>query len=255
VIFSILLQLICCVLCCFVIFSILLQDCEVPKSISSDDKPYARRSKERVAQQLKSARLGDFPGWNMKQDKESKIWYEDPNAIMRPLVDANGIIVSQTRLAEAERKLGLVVMDNSTFHLPLFDPYQQCPNDPMHLINLGLWIHILSAIMFGIFATLSFKRQNGTQIISNERIGSIFQRLGSRMEGDNMHHDTTGVHLSERVKTFAADMWYRSRTNKSKVCVVEAREHFQLMMVSLFCIILVTNMLFCCYNDMKQLFC
>ena len=37
-------------------------------------------------------------------------------------------------------------MPNALWLFPHFDVYIQTPDDPMHMVNLGMWIHILEVV-------------------------------------------------------------------------------------------------------------
>jgi cell shape-determining protein MreD len=111
----------------------------------------------------------------------------------------------------------------------------QTPDDPLHQINLGLWVHLLEAIIYGIQQTLSETRPNGSQVLTKELVKSVFSELGDRLAAQSP--DTTGIYLAEKVKVFAAEMVERRGKGKSKVCVIEARQQYQLMLVSLFLLV------------------
>ncbi len=110
--------------------------------------------------------------------------------------------------------------------------YWQTPDDPLHQINLGLWVHLLEAIIYGIQQTLSVQRTDGSNILTREQVKSVFTELGDRLASQKP--DTTGIYLAEKVKVFAAEMVERKGKGKSKVCVIEARQQYQLMLVKMY---------------------
>jgi hypothetical protein len=58
-----------------------------------------------------ACRTGEYPG---QQHVRS-----------RPFLDSAGTVTNMEALADAEKITGLVMMENETWSLPLFDPYQQ----------------------------------------------------------------------------------------------------------------------------------
>jgi hypothetical protein len=91
----------------------------------------------------------------------------------------------------------------------------QTPDDPLHQINLGLWVHLLEAIIHGIQKTLLVTRPNGSQVLTKEQVKLVFTELGDRLADQSP--DTTGIYLAEKVKVFAAEMVERKGKGKSKV--------------------------------------
>lgn len=111
----------------------------------------------------------------------------------------------------------------------------QTPDDPLHQVNLGLWVHLLECIIVDIRNTLQgVKIRKGEQevrVISDDALEGVWARLRRRME--DLHKDTTGFDLSDKVVTFATEMASRLNAKKAKTCVIDGREHHQLMLVTI----------------------
>jgi hypothetical protein len=101
----------------------------------------------------------------------------------------------------------------------------------LHQINLGLWVHLLDAVTAGIKDFLTRPvLVDGKRVISETAISEVWSRLGSRFA--LMPRCTAGISFSAKITSFATDMQTRKSAKKSKICIIEGREHFRLMMVS-----------------------
>lgn len=78
-----------------------------------------------VQAKIKLARdEGKWPGWNKKKDENGEL-VEDENASAKKLFSQTGSCINWTAHDKAETALGLHLLDNCTWFLPLFDCYQQ----------------------------------------------------------------------------------------------------------------------------------
>ena len=101
----------------------------------------------------------------------------------------------------------------------------------LHQINLGLWVHLLDAVTAGIKDFLAQPvLVDGKRVISDTAISEVWSRLGSRFA--LLPRCTAGISFSAKITSFATDMQTRKSAKKSKICIIEGREHFRLMMVS-----------------------
>ena len=61
----------------------------------------------------------------------------------------------QSRMGTAQSKCKFHLLNNTFWLFPHFDIYIQTPDDPMHMVNLGLWTHILETIFVDMKNCLS----------------------------------------------------------------------------------------------------
>ena len=107
----------------------------------------------------------------------------------------------------------------------------QSPDCNLHQINLGLWPYVLDC--FTTFIKIFLQQavnDRDQRVISDTAISEIWIRLGRRFA--LLERSLSGLSFSERITSFATDMQTRKAAKKSKVCVIQGREHFRLMMVS-----------------------
>ena len=78
----------------------------------------------------------------------------DPNILPRPIMDEDGKYI-QSRMDTAQSKSKFHLLNNTFWLFPHFDIYIQTPDDPMHMVNLGLWTHILETIFVDMKNCLS----------------------------------------------------------------------------------------------------
>ncbi len=149
------------------------QTCEVPKAALDDQQPHGTRNKGHVAAQVYVAsHEGIFPGWQQEQPEGSQ-----PKPIFVRAGLPSRLTYSIERLKLAERNLGLKLSPNSTWIFPYFDCYVQTPDDPMHQVNLGLWVHLLNAVFYDLKLFLeSFKRQSGTSYFGKAAQVEVWDR-------------------------------------------------------------------------------
>lgn len=102
----------------------------------------------------------------------------------------------------------------------------QTPDDPLHQINLGLWVHLLSCITHGIQQTLQSpvtdekigkggKVVPGKRVIGDERMQQVWKRLDDRL--GSLEKSTAGIFPSRKVCSFASEMQKRKSEKRSKV--------------------------------------
>jgi hypothetical protein len=149
------------------------QTCDCPKSHLDDQQPHSTRNKGSVASQVKDAAFqGIYPGWQTG---------EDEGAQPRPIFVQAGLppklSYSIDRVKQAEKSIGVKLAVNATWVFPYFDCYVQTPDDPMHQVNLGLWVHLLNAVFFDLKTFLeSFKRSSGTSFFGKASQTEVWDR-------------------------------------------------------------------------------
>ncbi len=108
---------------------------------------------------------------------------------------------------------------------------EQTPDCALHQINLGLWVHLLDSCTTGIKNFLQDALYTDrTKIFSDQQIKGVWHRMSERFEW--LDRCTSGMAFSAKITSFAVDMQTRKSAQKQKICVIEGREHFRLMLVS-----------------------
>lgn len=138
---------------------------------------------------------GVFPGWEAEGDVPKQIF------------SIGGLppklLFSQDRVKMAEKACQVKLTSNATWIFPHFDCYVQVickirlnlyfvcifdhsitndcigqtPDDPMHQVNLGLWVHLLNAIFFDLKTFLeTLKRSSGNSFFGKESQVKVWDR-------------------------------------------------------------------------------
>jgi len=99
----------------------------------------------------------------------------------------------------------------------------QTPNCALHQINLGLWVYLLDCVL----------SNSRVRVVpdTNMKIMDIWSRLAGRF--DLCVKSISCLSISKKIQSlaFATDMQMRKAVKKSKMCVIDCREHFRLMIL------------------------
>jgi len=96
--------------------------------------------------------------------------------------------------------------------------------DPMHIVDLGIWTHLLTCIAHTYDATL-----NKYQILKGGQISAVWDKLGKRSQ--EMLPDDTMFRLNEYKAKYMSLLLKNARDPTFKMKTVEAWEHHLLMLV------------------------
>ena len=111
----------------------------------------------------------------------------DPTKVPRCVIEEDGSF-TQSRLDHAQSKCKFHLLPNSFWLFPHFDIYIQTPDDPMHMVNLGLWTHILEVVFVGMKNDLQAPKKNlrsgKTQSLISEKqlsaVSLLFDQYAAR---------------------------------------------------------------------------
>lgn len=108
----------------------------------------------------------------------------------------------------------------------------QCPDCPLHQINLGLWIHINQAIVVDMCKALRSRlTSDGKPIIAKAALKRIGQEASRRLAIFNKH--THGFQVPKKAQSFMEDLIACGADgNVSDYMTIEGKTHEYLMMVS-----------------------
>ena len=214
----------------------------------------------REALQL-ARRDGFYPGWNLNSEGEVR-----PRKKRVRIMEEDGTVINAAACREAITALGFQLEDNETWLLPHFfanhqvktstnvhnyaqrcnvvlnhvhisahsDTYVhiQTPDDPLHQVYLGVWIHLLESVVMGYKTFLQqYENADKTLKFPDSHCLSVMARLGSRIEDFSSSH--LGFRIPDRVTGFAATMFKKKQAKSDKTCYIEGRQHVLLMMVRL----------------------
>jgi hypothetical protein len=114
----------------------------------------------------------------------------------------------------------------------------QTPDDPMHMVNLGLWINLLECIFVDMKKTLqgpavhapTTKDKNAKRKVFSDKaftdlLNEVKKRLG------NYEVSTCGFAVEPKIQNIAAYLMERNADKSKGSKGIKARQHNQLMMV------------------------
>ena len=107
----------------------------------------------------------------------------------------------------------------------------QCPDCPLHQINLGMWIHTMQAIVAHMVDFLRKPlKQNGKPVVSKVAVKEVGEEARRRLA--TWSSATHGFQIPKKAQHFVEDLISCGADgNISDYCTIEAKTHQLLMMV------------------------
>ena len=232
------------------------QVCNVTKNQLDDLEDHHVYTLKELKTLIRQARgQGLYPGWNLNEKGEVR-----PRKKAARIMEEDGTVLNASACAEAVTALGFQLADNETWLLPHFfcniqvclctlkhlcalidtNVLFQTPDDLLHQVYLGIWVHLLECVIVGYrdFLQQFWKEDRSGLKFPDSHCVSVMSRLGSRMDDFSSSH--LGFKLPDKVKGFAALMMKKKIAKSSDTCFIEGRQHVMLMMVHL------CTLLHCC---------
>eukprot|EP00961_Rhodomonas_salina_P186064 2512149-Rhodomonas_salina.1 len=143
---------------------------------------------------------GFYPGWNLNSEGEVRPRKKRARIMEE---DGTGTVINAAACKEAVTALGFQLEDNETWLLPHFFANHQTPDDPLHQVYLGIWIHLLESVIMGYKTFLQqFEKADKTLQFPDSHCLAVMSRLGSRIEDFCFSH--LGFRIPDSVTGFAA---------------------------------------------------
>lgn len=204
------------------------------------DSSFPARTKEDMIQAVAEALFeGKYPGWKDEMEED------DDEPVGKPMFHKDGSIV-KSRARKAATKLGRQMMatffddlEGVDLHSAVSCAYMLCiccifssdcrllvqsGLDPMHTVDLGIWVHLLTAISVRIDSTV---RKYG--ILKGKKIEAVWDRIVERA-GD-WDQDESLFKMNKFKAQYMRHLLAVRQSKDKKQKNIEAWEHHLIMLV------------------------